>query len=187
MAALLSSLTKLLSVFLFWLSLALPSHAQQEEVFRSPTYHFRLVYPPGWNHKTIKDPSVVTKGDKDGIYINVAVSKNPTAAKSAHDLAETDLRSLLADLTPPQQLIAFEKQYIDSAPAMMMLSRMTVRTLDLSVDLKSVQYFVIQNGYGITITGGATEKLFAAKLPEIRRIISTFKFEDHLVPQVDRK
>ena len=168
---------KAINVLTFLLAAIFSCNAQQEEIFRSEKYHFRLVYPPLWAHKTIKDPNIVTKGDKDGAYINVYVSSLNGTLKNAHDFSKNDVQAFLQEQRPVPELITYEKQYIDSVPAMMIMTRAVTKTLDLSFNVKSMLYVFIKDDKMFVINGSAEEKDFQSRLPVLRSVISTFKFE----------
>ena len=169
-------------LYILFLTIIAPcSYGQEEEIFRSAAHHFRLVYPPNWTHKTIKDPNVVTKGDRNGVYINVSVARTPDGeTPNAHGFSKADVLDMLNEQSSAPELVSFEKQFIDSVPAMMVVFKNTNKTLDLTFKTKSVVYFFYKDKKLFVITGGTEEKDFESKLMIIRKIIGSFKFEDHL-------
>lgn len=162
---------------------ALPSigvaGAPVDQIFRSENYGFRMVYPSGWKEKESKGPSVLTSREKDGVSVNVTVTLIPRGGDESEvlsSLTRERVELALSQEDPPNTLVSFARQLVDSVAAVVIMSTRN-QTSDTNVRVQSVQYIVAKGDFMYVITGTTAEGRFSESLPEIERIVGSVRFE----------
>jgi hypothetical protein len=159
-------------------------------LFRDEQYLFRFLYPDSWaevqtSGKNVR-ASVTNDGGRGLANCNVLVRPMPelehlSRAELEAEIAGTFTREFMEKMvggTPGAEVIQAGEDKLDSRPAGFAVVNLTYQTAGIRVDLTNIVLITITSMGMYQITCSAVRDQFEKIVPELMKIVTSFRFED---------
>jgi len=164
------------------------TYEQVGNLYRNREYNFRIKFPEGWEQQVGDGPHIVRKATNGSGTISIAVNKLPenfsglvtsiTDVYTAEEYRE-ETGDYITEQFPESAIIASGETKISNRDAFWISYETPYSTLDINVELITIQYQIVHNNTFYTITIGSPKDEFASFENTMKLAVSTFVFEDY--------
>lgn len=161
-----------------------PTYSEQKgDLYRNTKYKFRIQFPEGWEQKEGDGKHVVWKASKGNHSIVIAIRELPKELEGEEiDIEDLNLIEEIAN-TAKERWTNFKLNdsgitKINNKKSQWADYTTTSSTLDITVTIRNIQYYVINNNILYIITAGSSVDEFDSIENTFKKSITTFVFED---------